>query len=288
MNRKPFYALQGWYPRDKHVLMQMFEMTLKTISPKPLAKGQWIHGIIAPHAGYVYSLKTAMYAYCQLTGPYSEIFVLGPSHRSACGGKAVLCDFSSFEIPLGTMPLQKKIITDILKDNPDLFILDNAIHEKEHSLEMQLPLAFERLGSLPIIPVVLPPENLDVLIRIGERLSHYLTPHSLVLMSSDLSHFPAESMAQEIDKEAMHSWETMDVRQIWETENRWERSGKTDCAMCGISAIISGITALKSAFPLLKLIPVHHSTSADAGAETDRVVGYGSAVIVKPMEKEPC
>ena len=78
----------------------------------------------------------------------------------------------------------------------------------------------------------------------------------------------------------------MDVQKIWETENRWERSGKTDCAMCGISAIVSGITALKSTFSPLTLIPVHHSTSADAGAETDRVVGYGSAVIVKSTGKD--
>lgn len=288
MNRKPFYALQGWYPREKTVLTEMIELTLKTISPKPLAQGQWIHGIISPHAGYIYSLKTALHAYCQLTGPYREIFVLGPSHRSACGGKAVLSDFSAFEVPQGLMPLHKKIITDILKDNPDLFILDNTIHEKEHSLEMQLPLAFYRLGSLPIIPVILPPENLDVLIRIGERLSRYLTPHSLVLMSSDLAHFPPESMAREIDRDAMSSWETLDAHKIWETENRWDQSGKTDCAMCGISAIISGITALKTAFPPLKLLPVHHSTSADAGADTDRVVGYGSAVIVKPIERESC
>ena len=278
MLRKALFAAQGWYPANRAELLKMIEESMPG-TPRPVSD---IKGIISPHAGYAYSLKTALHAYVYLKDRKTRrVFVLGPSHRSECGGKAVLSDFQGFETPLGVLPADVDQSRQIARENKEDFKVENLIHSGEHSLEMQMSLIFKMLGTVPVVPVILPPGEYETYSRIGNFLGNYLKDDDFVIISSDLSHFPSKRRAEEIDRDSQTSWETMDPEQVWQTEQKWQNSSLTDCAMCGISAITSGMTALKKAFGELKLLNVHHSTSAEVSGDDTRVVGYGSAVIYK-------
>jgi MEMO1 family protein len=277
MIRKAIFASQGWYPANRLILEKMFTDLMPEKPEGPISD---IKGIISPHAGYVYSLKTALHAYIQIeNAKYNRVFVLGPSHRSGCNGKAVLSDYSGFETPFGTLSADVDFSSIIASENPDLFYIDNIIHAEEHSLEMQMPLLKHMLGSVRIIPIIMPPSDYSRLDKIGTTIGNYLKEGDLIIMSSDLSHFPSKKTAEEIDADAMGSWRSLNPETIWQTEEKWSRSKKTDCAMCGISAIVSGIKALNVAFKNLEVRGMHHSTSADVSDDDSRVVGYGASVI---------
>lgn len=279
MKRTPIYAYNGWYPSSKNSLLSMFEQ-IKIKDVKTSFNESSIKGIISPHAGYVYSLKTAFHSFSAIKGNnYDNIFIFGSSHHSSCEGKAVFSDYDAFETPIGSLEVNNALIMKILNKFHDLFFIDNDIHLNEHSLEMQIPLIKYFLGDVKIVPLILPPSDILELKVIGEAISEFITKDSLIVISTDLSHFPTKSMAEEIDKDAMNSWVTLNPKFIWDTEEKWRKSKITSCSMCGISAITAGIYALNKSFKNLKVELIDHSTSYDFSNDDRRVVGYGSAVI---------
>jgi MEMO1 family protein len=278
-SRPAVFAAQGWYSQDKATLSRVLDKALsKVSSSKPQAR---VLGIIAPHAGYRYSLETATQAYGKLRGlKFERIYLLGPSHRAKTGGMAIFPTASGFETPLGTLPVDLAMIQKIQKSFPKIFSTEDRIHLNEHSLEMQLPLIFRIFGKTPILPLILPSDDLNKLLRIGGALSKFITDKDLVVLSTDLSHYPALELANQVDQNALDSWITMSPRKVFETEIHWQKSGKVACSMCGVSAVVVGLEALKQAHLNARVEIIHRSTSFDATGDASRVVGYGSALIL--------
>ncbi len=279
VSRPAVFGAQGWYSLDKAVLSGQLEEALLKGSPTKLA-GK-VLGVIAPHAGYRYSLDTAARAYRKLKGhKFKRIYLLGPSHRTSTGGMGVFPGVSEFETPFGALPVDLSMIRRIQERFPKVFTSSDAIHQNEHSLEMQLPLIFKVFGRMPIIPLILPSGNLSRLLKIGGHLSKFITDKDLLVISTDLAHYPDLKLAKIVDQEALDSWIHMDPRKVFETETRWQKSGKVACSMCGVSAVVAGLEALKQAHTSPKIKIIHHSTSFDASGDATRVVGYGSALIL--------
>lgn len=211
--------------------------------------------LIVPHAGYVYSGSVAASAYAQLKGSgFSRVVLFGPSHRIGFRGIA-LPGASHFETPLGIVDVDAA---------PELasfpFIVESpAAHQNEHSLEVQLPFLQSVLGKFSLIPLLVgeaePEEVADVIDRfIGK-------PGTLILASSDLSHFHPYDTAVMLDRET-----AMSILDLDPTLGHGQACGATPINGLLISAKRAGLSA--------NLIDL--CNSGDTAGDRRRVVGYAS------------
>ncbi len=254
-----------FYPADAQELQGMIggylreaaEGTETTRVPK---------AIIVPHAGYVYSGPVAASAYARLLPARQKIrhvVLLGPSHRVPLLGLAS-SGADAFSTPLGTIPLDRKAI-DNIEQLPQVHRLDEA-HALEHSLEVQLPFLQEVLDDFTLVPLVVgdaaPTEVAEVLERLWNG------QETLVVVSSDLSHYHDYDTASVLDSATSQAIEQLQLERI-HGENA-----------CGCRAINGLLYLLRKRAPK----PGRHGrtldlrNSGDTAGPRDRVVGYGAYV----------
>lgn len=215
--------------------------------------------IIVPHAGYAYSAGTAAKAYFPLKNYASTIknvIVLGPSHYYG-GTNAYLSDANYFKTPLGNVKVNKQIVHQLAESNKK-FSINNKAHEKEHSLEVQLPFIQKVLPKAKIIPIVygnIEPEE------IATSLEKYLKQADTILVvSADLSHYHSYEMAQQLDKETADK-----------IERKQPLENHDSCGATGINAALLLSENLNYYPQMIELI-----NSGDTGSDKGHVVGYGA------------
>lgn len=153
--------------------------------------------LIAPHAGYIYSGPVAARAYNLLkpvAGKISRVVLIGPSHRWPLNGLAAPSG-QAFETPLGGVPLDRESL-DSLLDLPQVRVSDEA-HATEHSLEVQLPFLQTMLRSFVLVPLVIGAASPRAVAAVLNRL--WGGPETLIVVSSDLSHYHTYEDAKAID-----------------------------------------------------------------------------------------
>ena len=191
--RAPAVAGQ-FYPADPaqlHTQLQQFLSQVEApAEPPPKA-------IIVPHAGYIYSGPVAATAYARLKAArdlITRVVLLGPSHRVGFRGIAI-STMTAFATPLGQIPLDQAALERV-QSLPEVGFLEQA-HTQEHSLEVHLPFLQAVLGDFKLAPLVVgdasPPEVGAVL----ETL--WGGPETLIVISSDLSHYHDYQTARHID-----------------------------------------------------------------------------------------
>lgn len=150
-----------------------------------------VQALILPHAGYVYSGKTAAKTCASAAGgDYKRIFVLAPSHRFPFEGLA-LCSYSKYEIPTGSFDLDRETVDDILKKGNGLIKSENTAHEGEHALEVQLPILYKLFKGVKIVPIICGALTSSGINKIAPVLNEYFTEENLWLVSSDFTHYGA-------------------------------------------------------------------------------------------------
>lgn len=218
--------------------------------------------LIVPHAGYIYSGKTAAQAYRCLESRRDEItrvILLGPAHRVYLDGMA-LPSVNSFITPLGSIKLDRSLIDKII-DSPDIVISDEA-HRLEHSLEVQLPFLQTVLDEFTLLPVVVGDCDAERVAAVIDRL--WGSDETLVVISSDLSHFHSYDEAREIDASTSHL--------ILEKSSRL--SGEQACGARAINGLMRSKHAQATTIELLDA-----RNSGDTAGDKSRVVGYGSFLL---------
>jgi AmmeMemoRadiSam system protein B len=157
--------------------------------------------IIAPHAGYVYSGPIAARAYATLQPARDRIrrvVLLGPTHRTPVRGLAVPAA-TAFASPLGTVAIDREAITSVA-DLPQV-VMSDSVHAMEHSLEVHLPFLQSVLGTFTLVPFAVgraaPEEVAEVLDRLWGGAE------TLIVVSSDLSHYLPYAVAREMDRETV-------------------------------------------------------------------------------------
>jgi len=188
------------------------------------------------------------------------VILLGPSHKVGFSGLA-LSHAEAFRTPLGDIPLDTTAIA-ALKDLPFVEYMDQA-HDFEHSLEVQLPFLQMILDSFYLIPIVAgdcPAEQIEQLLEL-----FYGGDDTLIVISSDLSHFHDYATAQRLDKETSEKIEHLDYQHLG-----------YDSA-CG-RVPVSGLLALAKK-KSLKIETIDLRNSGDTAGDKNRVVGYGAYVI---------
>ncbi|MCU7802623.1 MAG: AmmeMemoRadiSam system protein B [Candidatus Thiodiazotropha sp. (ex Lucinoma annulata)] len=191
--RKPAVS-DLFYPADPDRLKQMVKGYLESVTPG----GNPPKGVIAPHAGYIYSGPIAASAYARLVSvgnKINQVVLLGPSHRVPFYGLAI-SEADYFRTPLGDIPLDHQAIKT-LQDLPQVIHLE-AAHANEHSLEVQLPFLQLVLDQFKLIPLVVGDAT-------GEQVAEVLTrlwggEETLIVISSDLSHYHDYLTAQRMDQ----------------------------------------------------------------------------------------
>jgi len=180
-----------FYPDGATQLADSVDELLRQIAGE---NAEGLRALICPHAGYRYSGPVAASAFAQLRGKSVErVLLMGPSHRVAFRGVA-LAEVDEFETPLGRMPL---VDGTSLLTNDGVFVRLDAAHEAEHSLEVQLPFLQRLLNHFSLVPLVF--GEVDEL-AVAESLRPWCTPDSLLVASTDLSHYQPYDKAVQQDR----------------------------------------------------------------------------------------
>ena len=222
----------------------------RTVAPKAL---------IAPHAGYVYSGALAAKVFASLqpaANNISRVVLLGPCHRVALNGLA-LSGATAFSTPLGDIPIDTGAANHILK-LPQVQVFDET-HAQEHSLEVQLPFLQVMLGDFSLVPLVVGNATSDDVAEVLEAL--WGGPETLIVISSDLSHYLDYDSASKIDHKTCTSIEQLDPRSIGDDQ------------ACG-RIPLKGLLKL-ARHKGMDVQTIGLCNSGDTAGSRDRVVGYG-------------
>lgn len=256
--RQPAVA-GSFYPANPKQLAAMVSRFLDDV--KPVSKAP--KAIIAPHAGYIYSGPIAASAYARLKAAADRIdrvVLIGPSHRVGFSGLAV-SHADIFATPLGDIETDHEGRKKIL-DLPFVGYLDQA-HELEHSLEVQLPFLQKILGSFRLLPIVAGDASAEQVCQVLEKL--WGGPETLIVISSDLSHYHSYAEAQQLDKQTTENIQAL----------RYEKLDyDSACGRVGVGGLLA--YAKKHG---LEVKNVDLRNSGDTSGDKFRVVGYGAYVI---------
>ena len=253
---KPAAVAGLFYPDDASQLDHDIDTYLQAARPRGDSPP---HALIAPHAGYRYSGPIAGNAYAQLE-PWAEaihrVVVLAPSHRVAFRGIAV-SSATAFATPLGEIDVDPEAVAAIAR-LPGVGLLDAAFAE-EHALEVQLPFLQRVLGRFTLVPLVVGDAPAEDVARVLERLQD---EHTLIVVSSDLSHYHAYAECQRRDRATSESIAALAD----------DRVGPEDA--CGAYPLRGLLTLARRHGWRVETLDVRNS--GDTAGDRQRVVGYGA------------
>ncbi len=216
--------------------------------------------LIAPHAGYVYSGPVAARAYAAvapLRDIVTRVVLLGPSHRVALEGLALPAD-DAFETPLGTVPLDREACRHLLAQ-PGVRRLD-AAHTFEHSLEVHLPFLQCVLARFALVPLSVGDASAAEVDAVLEAV--WGGPETLIVVSSDLSHYYDYETARRLDAETTAAIEALSPEGL---------GPESACGRVPARGLL--VAARRHG---LRVHTLDVRSSGDTAGPRDQVVGYGS------------
>lgn len=264
--RKPAVAFQ-FYPGDPEELKRSVIGFLGTKEER-----EKVLGLIAPHAGYVYSGKVAGSVYSGVTIP-DDVILLGPNH-TGLGVNASLMASGEWQMPFGSVPVNESLASLILEES-QLLTKDSLAHIREHSLEVQLPFIYYINPNIKVVPITLMSLSYNSCLEIGKDLARALkryTYDTLIVVSSDMNHYENQEITEKKDKAAIEKILELDPESLYNVV------GNNNISMCGIiPTTIALITCNELGAKEARL--VDHATSGDVSGDYDHVVGYAGIVI---------
>jgi hypothetical protein len=265
-----------FYPGAADTLAAEVERLVAAAAPTEVAQAPKL--LVVPHAGYIYSGPIAAQAYALLArwrAQVRRVVLLGPAHRLAIRGLA-LPSVSAFETPLGRVELDRAALAQ-LRGLAQVSVND-AVHAKEHSIEVQVPFAQKLFPNAAIVAAVVATENPRVAERFGKALAKALTGRqALIVASTDLSHYPPWRDANTADRRTLEAMATLDADRLRTATSAADpNSSRLATCACGEGAVLAAIAAAK-AMGATRGQVVSYANSGDVPAgDPERVVGYGA------------
>lgn len=260
---RPPAVAGAFYPADPARLAQDVDHRLARAAPPVDGRdrgGRHLRAIVVPHAGYTYSGDVAARAYAviRMQRP-ARVAVAGPAHFVWLRGVAVPGDHG-WTTPLGDVPLAEDLRTIAVEAGAHV---DDRVHEREHAVEVQVPF-LQRVGApdLAILPVAVGEAEPREVARLLARLAAVA---DLIVVSTDLSHYLAEPAARRRDERTIRAVRRGHPNAIGEGD------------ACGVFALRGLTEWARDAGLEVRLLD--RRTSADAGGDPDRVVGYAALAI---------
>ena len=271
--RRPVRA-GSFYPADASELSRMIDsLTLKAKKTRVrLPQDKALRALILPHAGFIYSGWTDAHASLVLKkNQFSKVILIGPDHFMGIQNGAI-CDVAAYQTPLGRINLHAD--TAKLRRQPALFQPLPVSMDKEHCLEVILPFLQTYLGKFELVPIVVGRADVAPLV---EALSALIGDDTLLVVSSDLSHYLGYSDAVAVDRETVNGIMNLEPAKLTDRDNR----------ACGLIPILvlMEIAGRNHWQPVL----LHYSNSGDTAGSRSRVVGYTAIAFFgdQSMENKP-
>jgi len=247
-----------FYPGDARALAAEVDDLLGGVGV-PVPRLGYPKALVVPHAGYIYSGPVAARAYDELVaarGSVRRVVLLGPTHRVAVKGLAVP-SAAAFATPLGTVRIDAEALREV-GDLPQV-VASDAAHALEHSLEVQLPFLQKVLGEFALAPFAVGRASVEEVAEVIERL--WGGPETLVVVSTDMSHYHSYEQARAIDGA------TIERIAAFATDIDHEEA-------CGATPLNGLLFFSKQKNLSLKLLAA--CNSGDTAGGKGRVVGYSS------------
>ncbi len=266
MARPPAVAGR-FYPNDPQDLLEEVQRHLAPKTPTGSAKG-----VIAPHAGFVYSGDVAGSVYSQVEIP-DTVILLGPNH-TGMGERIAISSHGSWIMPFGDLEIDTNLAAAILESLPIARENEDA-HRLEHSLETQLPFLQYFRKQFKFVPICLMRLNLDECRMLAKAIVQAVRSYDrpvLIVASSDMTHYESHARASEKDHKAIDQILKMDPEGLFHTV---EKEGIT---MCGVNPATVMLFACKE-LGATQAELVKYMTSGEISGNMDQVVGYAGMVV---------
>lgn len=265
-----------WYPADARVLQRNVERMFERAADAPQLAGK-LRALVVPHAGHRYSGAVAARGFAQVRRLKPErVIILGPMHRFH-QDPLLTSGHDAYQTPFGPVPVDRKLADRIAGSLQGSWQLDlaNIRNDSEHSIEVELPFLQQALGEFSFVPVMMADQRKEV----AQRLAHSIVQAvdgetTLIVASSDLSHYYPQRAANSLDQEILKRIERLDPSAVLHAEQ--EGVGFA----CGKGAIATALWAS------LELGADHaevldYATSGDVTGDYSAVVGYASVGVTE-------
>jgi MEMO1 family protein len=271
-----------WYPAEAKALRQAVDAYLEAAPPLAAPAPDDILGLLAPHAGLMYSGPVAAHAFRAIRGARVDVVaLLCPSHFHD-DGPALTTGHQAYATPLGVVGVDGAAVSDVraalaarLGLAPERALV--AIRDdQEHAIEIELPFLQRSLpGKFSLLPIMLRDQSDAMALALGQALAQVLAGRrALLVASSDLSHYYPQPRAEQLDAEMLRQVEALDPLGVLETQ----AAGRGQA--CGPGAIAAMLWAAR-ALGAGQARVVRHATSGEVSGDFEQVVGYGAAVVSK-------
>lgn len=271
----------AFYPANPDELKDMVDGFLVKTQVPPTSDP--LVALIAPHAGYPYSGSVAAFSYAALKGSkFQRVVIIAPSHYDSFPFSSVY-DGEAYVTPLGKVPVDKAFAAKLAAQGNSIRLSSRG-HERsgeqsEHSLEVQLPFLQRTLGQFELVPIIMGDQSYEASRALGVALAKLIgNSDTLIVASSDLSHYHSYDEASTIDHNTLHAIEAWDYYDL--SRNLQSRVWEA----CGGGPIVAAMMAAErlgaNRAALLK-----YANSGDITGDRSRVVGYSAFALYKSAAK---
>jgi AmmeMemoRadiSam system protein B len=271
MIRKP--AVAGtWYPGTPSALQDAIDRHLAAVDADTKRGSGALVALVAPHAGLMYSGPVAAHAYRLLRDrTFDTVVLVGPSHFVGFDGVAAFPD-GAFDTPLGPAAVDAGMVDDLARATPVIHKTP-APHQREHSLEMQLPFVRRVLPGAKIVPLLVGFQTAATAMALGEAMGRVLSDRrALLVASTDLSHYHDADTATRLDRIVVDAVERFDADGLQRAlDSRPEHA-------CGGGPTVAVMRAAKRLGARQALI-LDYADSGDVSGDKQSVVGYMAAAL---------
>ena len=259
-----------FYPGDAPDLIEALESMTRASTTRRRARAL---GVVAPHAGYVYSGAIAGDVFTSVELP-DRFILLGPNHTGMGRPLSMTCA-GGWDTPLGTASIDSDLAAALLEADPELED-DTEAHANEHALEVEIPFLQFLVGpELRFVPIVVGVSALEPLIRLGKAVANVVARSDspiLIVASSDMNHYESDAVTRIKDRKAIDRVLERNPEGLHETVFR------EDISMCGFAPTVAMLTAA-NALGASRAELVRYGTSGDVFGERERVVGYAGITV---------
>jgi len=273
---RPSSIAGRWYDADPDRLARQIDGYLDEAS-LPVLDGEVI-GLVVPHAGYIYSGRTAAYGFKAVCGQHRDLVVIISPLHGYNPAPALTSAHQAYQTPLGPQRIDAEAVRFLDESLRRTYGwgLTPVARDQEHSLEIELPFLQRSLaGDFKLLPIMLRTQDPRDIQQLSLALAEVLQGRNCLLVAStDLSHFFPEQIASLLDGEMLRQIGALSPQGVLEAE-RQEKG-----FACGVAAV-AAVLSVAQALGANKVEILHHSTSGDTTGDHTSVVGYGAAAILK-------
>lgn len=269
MIREPVVAGQ-FYPEDARELRE----SIKKMAGKAVPKTDAV-GLVAPHAGYVYSGPVAAAVFSRINIPETCV-IIGPNHTGNGSEFSILTE-GIWKTPLGDVQIDTDLGKKILGASKYLQE-DFVAHQFEHSVEVQVPFLQYFRGDIKVVPVVLGVADTNVYEVIGKEIARAIRESNkkvIIIASSDMTHYEPEEAARNKDNHAIESILKLNAKKL---SQRVHREHISMCGLAPVAVLLAAVKALGNGGAEL----VKYQTSGEITGDKSSVVGY-AGIVIKDM-----